>query len=403
MLLFKIALRYLISMRKATVVQVLSTLSFTGILLGSMAMVVVLSAFNGFETLLRDLYHLQDADIRITRKGSKTFVPSVKNLESIRAIEGVAAVFEVLQDKAALRYGEGQMVVKVKGVPTAMLATTRMSAILKEGNYTLHLGSEPACLVGSNVQSALQISLRNPFEYLRLSYPKQKKLLQAGNPNILKNEAIKPSGIIETDENELIIPIDIARSLMDKPVGASALDMYIRADADPDQIKNEIGAILGSGYSIQTEDEQHADLFRVMKIEKLFVFLALGFIILISCFNLFVSSSMLVINKSEDFRILSALGLAPGQVGRLVRMAGLIIVNSGLVCGLITGLFICWIQTRYGIIPLGMSSTVIQSYPVDVQFADLILVSIWVLVAGNLALLVPSINAARSLQAGRKV
>jgi len=191
------------------------------------------------------------------------------------------------------------------------------------------------------------------------------------------------------DENRVYIPLQDARIFMDKPNGATQVQIFVLDQAELASIKSSVKKILGDDFLVLDENEQHGDLFRVMKIERLFVLLALGFIILISCFNLFVSCSMLVIDKQKDIRIFSAMGMPPSQIRQLVMQTGGLISLFGLLGGLAFGWAICWLQQEFGFVPLGMSTTLIRAYPVDIQAFDFLIVSLWVVLAGYLALIYP--------------
>jgi lipoprotein-releasing system permease protein len=181
---------------------------------------------------------------------------------------------------------------------------------------------------------------------------------------------------------------------MERPEGCHFADVFLREGRDAESLIPDIEKILGPGFVVLNEDKLHQDLFKVMKIEKLFVFLALGFIILISGFNLFVSSSMMVINKRKDFAILAALGMQAREFSGIIRATGLLLVSAGLLPGLGLGAFLCFLQMKYGFIPLGMSTTTVKAYPVELHFTDASAVAIWVLVSAFLALLVPANRAA---------
>ncbi len=393
MLSFRIALRYLLALRKASTVQILSLLSFLGILLGSMAMIIVLSAFNGFENLLVSIFHHQDPDLKVEKKEGKFFELSPGMKQNLSRVPGVAGVFEVMKDKAALQYDEGQMVVEVVGTEPASARFSRLDSMVKQGKNTLMEGTEPRALISVGIRNALDVSLKNQFDYLKILYPKPKKILKPGLSRIFNTLAIMPSGIMYRDENQVIIPLESARELMDKPSAMSHLEVFVSKTEDLGNIQEKLQSLLGEDFVVKNEMEQHADLFRILKIEKLFVFMALGFIILISSFNLFVSCSMLVINKKQDFFILSSLGMMPSMLSRLVHWLGGLISGFGLILGLALGWLVCLAQLWFGFVPLGMQSTQIQAYPIDIKGLDFILTSLWVMVVSVFAFWVPSAKA----------
>ncbi len=398
MLVLKIAVRYLLALRKASTVQILSFLSFLGILLGSLSMVLVLSAFNGFEDLLKKVYHFQDPDLRIEKKRGKFFQIRPDKLAMISKSENVNAAFEVLVDKASIQYGEGQMVVEIVGIDPGVVSVSRLDTSIADGAFLLNdkLGSGAVLSVG--IKNALNVSLQNVFEVLKIQYPKRKKILKLGTSRIFNQLAIRPMGVVQMDENKVFLPITDVRQLMDKPVGMNYLDVYVAKDKSVEKVQEDIRKILGDDYLVKNESQQHADLYKVMMIEKLFVFLALGFIILISTFNLFVSSTMLVIDKQADFKIFSAMGLDPKQGSQVIRLTGGILTFTGLVIGVATGAVLVELQKVFGFIPLGMSTTLIKSYPVELHFPDILAISVWVLISSVIALVIPGRRAEKMVQ-----
>lgn len=392
MLVFTISLRYLIALRRASTIQILSVLSFLGIMLGSMAMVVVLSAYNGFESLLRDIYYFQDPDLKITIRKGKTFVPDDGQWQKIRKMAKGAKFFEVLSDKAAIRYNEGQMVVEVMGVHQEFLQAGRMDTLVDQGKLVINIEGEPTCLLSMGIRESLNINLKSQFDYLQILYPKQKKLLKPGLTKIFNTLNLRPSGVLKMDENRIYIPLDEARTLMERPLEISQFQVFIPEKSRVKEIQQMISNSLGPEFLVQNETEQHADLFKVVQMERLFVIMALGFIILISSFNLFVSMSMLVIDKQRDIRILSALGMSPGKIRLSIQLTGAWISVFGLVFGLGLGALICWLQSVYGFVPLGMHSTHILAYPIDIQWIDFFIVAIWVVISALLSLIYPGLK-----------
>lgn len=395
MLTLQIALRYIISMRKASTVHLLSWISFLGVALGTMAMVVVLSAFNGFEKLLTEIYHRQDPDLLVSSTQGKSFTLANEQLSRIKALPGCKSAFQVLRDKIAIEYGDGQMVAEVLGVENGYENISRLDTLVKHGSFELFHPTEARILLSIGIQQALNIQLSNNFDFVKLSYPRKKKLLKLGTSKIFNTQALRPIGIVQLDENRVYIPLALARSLMEKPEGANQLDIFVQNPSQLTEVKAGILKILGSEFTVKDELEQHADLYKILKIEKLFVFLALGFIILISTFNLFVCASMLVIDKSKDLKTLVALGMPPNGLQQIIKWAGATIALSGLALGLMVGFIICLIQRHYGIVPLGMSTTTVTAYPIDPQLVDFVLVSVWVTSISILALYKPAAQAAR--------
>lgn len=402
MLPLKIALRYLLGLRKSSTVQRLSLLSFLGVTLGSMAMLIVLSAFNGFEMLLQRLYHFQDPDFKVVSSISRTFEIQPNQSKALAALDSKLVSFDVLEDKVALTYGDGQMVVELTGISPKMVKSSRLDSVLALGNFSLGEDTLPMTLVAIPVQQALNISVSDHFTYLQLAYPKRKKLLNIGSGKIYNKLNIRPSGILRIEENRIFVPLAKVRELMDKPSGVTCLHIFVRNKEDKNLIYRLLKKIFPDPWQVLDETEQHADLFKIMQIEKLFVFLAVGFIILISTFNLFVSCSMLVLDKQKDIHILSAIGMPSEAVGQVIRNVGILVTIFGLVLGLFLGWILCSLQQHYGFVPLGMESTLLESYPIDIKWFDLVWIALWVLGSGLLALIKPYQMAASFAQSTRR-
>ena len=398
MLVFRISLRYLIALRKASTVQILSVLSVFGVFLGSMAMLIVLSAFNGFESLLKKVYHYQDPDFRVLPSKGSTFFPSEQQFKELRASPGIAGAYSVISDKASLQYGDGQMVVEVFAAELGYFKICRIDTAIQAGNFEVREAELSTAVISEGIRQSLQVSFNDAFTLLKLSYPKRSKILKPGSGKIFNSVALKPMGSVGMDENRVFTSLETGRRLLDRKSGVSFLDIFIAADADPDEIRKSIAKILGPDVLIKNEYQLHEDLFKVMEIEKLFVFLALGFIILISTFNLFVSSSMMVLNKQKDFTILSALGMEKSMFASIVRTNGLLLTLLGLIPGLIMATSLCVIQIRYGIVPLGMSTTLVKDYPVELRWGDFLAITSWVILAALISLQVPAKRASASGQ-----
>jgi len=393
MLANKIATRYVLGLRKFSTTQILSLLALLGIFLGSMAMVVVLSAFNGFEGLLKEIYHHQDPDLKIFSKQGKTFQLNQNILKELKAIDGVRGAFQTVSDKVSVQYGNGQMVVEIVGIEPGFEKFSRLDTLIRNGEFLVKSGEISLGLVTEPVRNALQISLKNDFELLQISYPKRKKILKLGTSKIFNQLNVRPTGFVQMDEQRIYAPIEDVRELMDKPEGISYIEIFLKNDENETAIKSKIQKVLGADFVIKNETEQHEDLFKILKIEKLFVFLALGFIILISSFNLFVSCSMMVIDKKKDLYTLLAMGMQPSDIQKIIRFSGWLVALLGLIPGLIFGYGICMVQKIYGFVPLGMTSTIIQSYPIEIQALDFVLISIWVLLIGFVAVINPAAKA----------
>jgi lipoprotein-releasing system permease protein len=285
------------------------------------------------------------------------------------------------------------MVAEIFAADPAYFRFCRMDTSLMAGVYSVADAELPVAMVSEGIRQSLQISFKEDFTFLKLAYPKRSKILKPGSGKIFNTLAMRPSGSLGLDENRVFAPLSAGRRLMERPQGCNFVDVFVKPGEDPEELAARIQNLLGTEIQVKNEYQLHEDLFKVMAIEKLFVFLALGFIILISGFNLFVSSSMMVLNKQKDFSIMSALGMEGSQFASIIRSAGMMLVLSGLIPGLAAGSLLCFIQMKFEIVPLGMSSTLVKAYPVELHLSDVLAIAGWVFFSGMLALFVPSRRA----------
>lgn len=392
MLAFDIAKRYLVAKKSHQAVNVISIVSVIGVTVGTMALIIVLSVFNGFGSLVMNLYDSFDPDIKITAVYSKTFHPDSAGIEKIRKIDGIRSVNISLEENALLRYREKQTIATIKGVSEGFLSNTAISNKLIEGKPVLQQGDSNFALVGGQIAYMLGMRIDDPFHALGIYIPKRgaKPESSIDPSEAFTNLNIRAAGIFaiqqDFDSKYVIVPLRFARELIGREENISAIEVSIQKATDIQRVTSDITQITGDKYSVKDRYHQHDFLYKIISSEKLAVFLILGFILLIATFNVVGSLTMLIIEKKKDIASLISMGADLKMVKRIFLLEGLLISLSGAIIGLILGGIICWIQLTFGIIKLeNAESFVVDSYPVLMQPLDFLLVFITVFMIGALA------------------
>lgn len=370
-----------------------------GIGIGTMALVIVLSVFNGLEDLNRKIFKSFDADIKISPKNGKSFLIDKERLTKIKAIKDVWYVTEVIQDNALVKYENSQMVVTLKGVDETFQAFSPLKKSLVEGNFVLTRDSVDYAFIGGNVYAALNISLQNIIEPIEIWYPRNRKSISLNPDDNINREILNISGVYSLEQlhdDYVYVPLEVAIQLTEYGDKRSAIEIQAKPNADIAQIQASVKGILDENFLVQNQDEQNASLFRAIKIEKLFIFIALIFIIGIASFNIFFSLTMLVIDKQQDLKTLFAMGADEGLVKRIFYSEGALVSFIGAIVGLLLGGIICFMQERYGIIKMGMESSIIDAYPVKMQLSDFVLTAVSIIIITLLASYLPAKRAANN-------
>ncbi|RYU93518.1 FtsX-like permease family protein [Emticicia agri] len=379
---FLIAKRYFLSRKKKSFINFISFMSMLGIGIGTMATVAVLSVFNGLEDLNRSIFKSFDPDIKVSAREGKAFVIEKDKLARLKQIKGVDYVTEVIQDNALVMYEQGKMVVTLKGVDSTFQKNSRLKGSLVEGSFVLHKDDLDYAFIGGNVYGALNISLDNILEPLEIWYPKNQKKLSLIPENNINKKVINISGVYALEQfhdDYVYVPLSVAQELTEFSDKRTALEVQLKPDANAGRVQEEVAGIFGDKYLIQNQDEQNANLFRAIKIEKLFIFIALVFIIGVASFNIFFSLTMLVIDKKEEVRTLYAMGADDSLIKRIFFSEGAIISFIGTAVGLVLGFVFCLLQEKFGWVSMGMDSAVIDAYPVKINPTDFMITAVAVI------------------------
>lgn len=395
-----IARRYLFSKKKRNFINIISIVSVIGVAVGTAAMVIVLSVFNGLEDFTRSLYSSYHADLEITPIKGKSFVLEREMITRLGQTDGVQAVTEVIADDALLRYKEGQLVVKIKGLSKNFDQQYPIRSKLVGGNFALYQNNTPRALLGIGVQLQLGIDLGDDMEPMIFWYPRKEGTVNMADPSRnFEQRIILPGGVLaieqQFDQNHVLVPIEWAEDLMQYQGRRTALEIKVRPSAKLTDVQQAVRAIVTPhGLQVKTSEEQQESIMRAIRIEKLFVFIALAFVLAIASFNIFFTLSMLAIEKQHDIAVLMAMGASERFVKKIFIVEGFFIGSTGALIGMFAGFTICFLQMQFGFVSLGIQSSVIQAYPVLMQWTDFVSIGLLVFVITVAASYAPARRAA---------
>lgn len=377
---FFIAKRYLFSKEKKNFIHIITLISVLGVAIATMALVVILSVFNGLEDLLRTVFRSFDPDLKVMPIKGKSFIVNNSKIGELLDIEGVLNVNPIVEDNALLKYENSQLVIKFKGVPDDYFSSNRLDSILVEGKMLLSKDSMKYAIVGRGVHYYLNINLKNEFVPLQFWYPRldQKQIL---DPEKAFNRLnVLPSGVFavekQFDDNYVFLPINDAIELMGYGHRRSYLELKLEYEYDVHDIKQKVQAIVGDEFIVLNEDEQHASLMKAIKVEKSFVFVTFIVIIAIAALNILFSLTLTAIEKKKDVALLKAIGASTILIRKVFVYQGFMIGLFGTIVGLSAGYVICVLQKKYGFISMGMESALVDAYPIRVQWLDFMVVGL---------------------------
>ncbi len=393
-----IARRYLFAKKSHHAINIISGISVLGVAVATMAMVVTLSVFNGFQDLVADLFTAFDPELLVTPKDGQTIDAKDKDLLWLKKSDVVAAYTPVLEGQALVVEGGKQQVVTIKGVADNVTKQGHIEDILYgDGHFCLHADVLEYGILG--IQLAQQLGLPANFENpLQVYAPKPGERVNIGNPlSSFNHDELQSPGVVfmvrqaKYDANYILTSLAFAQKLFDREGRVSAVELKLKEGLKADKVKEQLRSELGERFKVEDRYEQQNDVFRVMRIEKLISYVFLSFILLVACFNIIGSLSMLMIDKRQDIQTLRSLGANDSQICSIFRLEGHIICLAGALLGLVLGGVLCWIQQEYGIVTMGDSegSFIIETYPVSVYWADILLILVTVLVVGWLAIWYP--------------
>ncbi len=360
-----------------------------------MSLIIVLSVFNGFQQLVTSLFSAFNPEIQITASIGKTFHNYEIPKDKIRKIPGVAYYIEVVEENALLKYGTKQYIASIKGVDRDYQIMNRFDTTIVKGTYMSELVDRSFAVMGYGVAYNLGINLNDFTKPVSVFIPKRGKSAMIDPTSAFNNDLIYPSGFFsiqqEIDLKYVIVPISFARKMLDYKDEATSVEIGLNPHVSADNVKEKIQNLAGSRFAVKNRFEQEATLFKIMKSEKWAVFLILSFILIIAAFNVIGSVTMLILDKKKDIAVLASMGMDKYQVRNIFLLEGLMINLVGVLSGIITGIVVCFIQLKYGIVQLQSSGTfIINAYPVQMQLMDFVFVFLIVLIIGFFAAYYPA-------------
>ncbi len=390
---FYIAKRYLFAKKSHNAINIISLISMGGVAVGTMALIVVLSVFNGFDNLVKSLFNSFNPDLLVTVKEGKTFIPDRQTLSRLKQTEGVADYAEVLEDKALLKYGERQTIATVKGVSSNFADISGVDSMVRQGEFILEKGTDYFTVIGQGIAYFLNISLDVRISYrppVTVYVPRRTKSVTFNPDRAINRRYITPIGIYsieqDFDSKYILVPLEFSRDLFGYSSEVSSIEIKLEGYSGYTEVQEQVQALFGDQFDVKNRFQQNQLFYQTMETEKWIIFLILIFILTVASFNVIGSLTMLILEKRSDIGILSGLGADMSLIKKVFLTEGWLITVIGAFIGLIAGLGLCWLQIRYEIVGLPNSgSFVIDSYPVDIQWGDVLTIMIAVLLIGYFA------------------
>ncbi len=386
-----IAKRYLFSKKSHNLINVISMVSLTGILVGTMALIIVLSVFNGFESVIKSLYHTFNPDLLVKPAEGKTILLSEIPVKKLQSISGVSAVVKVIEEDALFKYGEKQYIARMKGISPDYLSVNCIDTAIVDGTFTLREGNTDFAVCGAGVAWILGVNPRDITKLLTVYVPKRGHASSFNLSAAFNVKPIHPAGVFaiqqDFDEKYVLVPLRFAKDLLNYNNEVTSLEIYTKPGTDVDEVQKKVHAMLGNNFTVQNRFEQNETLFKVMKSEKTAIFIILVFILILASFNMIGSVSILIVEKQKDIAVLKSMGAGKKSISNLFLLQGVLITFIGSASGLILGFIILFFQQHYGLLKLGggQGAFIIDAYPVEMQITDFIIVFVVVQVIGLLA------------------
>lgn len=405
---FYIAKRYLFSKKSHNAINVISAVSVCGVALATLALVCTLSVFNGFQDLVATMFTAFDPELKITAVSGKVFDGQDERIQSLRQLSEIEVFSESLEDNAMVQYKGRQAMVTVKGVEDNFDRLTPIDSILYgRGELVLHDEVVDYAIPGIELVSVLGTGIRF-LDPLEVYAPKRGSRINVASPaSSFNSDYLHSSGLVfavnqqKYDASYILTSLAFVRNLFQYDTEVSSVDLKLKEGSNIYKVQENISQLLGEDFRVQNRYEQQADTFRIMEVEKLISYLFLSFILLIACFNVIGSLSMLIIDKRTDVVTLRNLGANDETIKRIFLFEGCLISFMGALVGVVLGVVLCLVQQEFGLISLGSGDSagafVIDAYPVSVHIGDVVLVLCTVLLVGYLSVLYPVRYLSRKL------
>ncbi|UBM63223.1 ABC transporter permease [Candidatus Sulfidibacterium hydrothermale] len=385
---FYMARRYLFSKKSHNLIHIISWVSMIGLAIGTAALIIVLSVFNGFEQVISSLYNSFDPDFTITAVQGKTFQTSGFPMEKIKQLHGISEVVQVVEEDALFKYGDRQTIGKIMGLSPNFMKVSRLDTMMQAGDFVLQTGKADFAVAGAGVAWFLGINVRDTRQLLTVFIPRRGNASSFNFRNAFNSGVLPVSGIFSVqqdfDEKYVLVPLRFARDLLNYTNQVTSLHVYIKKGVSAKKIQKEIETLAGKNFVVKNRFEQNETLYKIMKSEKMAVFLILVFILILSSFSMIGSVAMFIVEKVKDIAVLRTLGVDMKTMRTIFLRQGILISLLSAFSGLFIGFIILWLQQQYGFIKLGSGNGgfIINAYPVQMRFSDFFYVFITVFLIG---------------------
>ena len=395
---FYIARRYLFSKKSTNAINVISLISVSGVAVATMALIIVLSVFNGFHDMVASFFTQFDPQLKVVPTEGKTVPSDDPVLTEIRQLPQVDVATETVEDMALAIFNGKQAMVNVKGVDDNFSELTHINEIVYgDGEFALHAADLEYGTLGIRLAQDLSAGVRFG-DFIQIYAPRREGQLDLASPQdgFEVDSLLMPGVVFSTrqgkyDRNYIIAPIGFARRIFDQQGMLTSLELRLKDGSNLNATKRQMRKIAGEKYQVLDRFEQQADTFRIMQIEKFIAYIFLTFILIVACFNIIGSLSMLMIDKKDDVVTLHNLGADNQQIKKIFLLEGRLIAILGAVVGIVLGLLLCWLQQTFGLVGMGSQSGmfVVNAYPVSVHYIDVLLVFLTVIAVSWLAVWYP--------------
>ncbi|MDB5031330.1 MAG: FtsX-like permease family protein [Mucilaginibacter sp.] len=369
-------------------INIISGISMLGVLIGSAALIIVLSAFNGLEKVVLNLYSNFSPELRIEARMGKTFDPNTPYFKSLHKDARLFSYTDVLQEKVLIMYGNKSFISTLKGVSDDFLKNNMLDSTIQDGSFTLHSDGRPMAVIGAIVQNNLSVNIRDEQSPLQIYSPRRGTAVSVNPADEFITRGILSSGVFSIQQefdDIVVVPIEFTRGLLDIPIKVSSIDLNYNKDTNLDNVQTEIQDKIGNNFTVKNRKEQDTELYKVLGGERLSIFMILTFVLTIAIFNIIGTLTMLVIDKRKDIAVLTSLGADRNLIQRIFFFEGMMISVIGCVAGLALGFIFCILQQHYGFIKLGEKMTVVDAYPIAIKLADFGVVFLTVAVISAIA------------------
>lgn len=403
---FLFAWRYFKAKKTTNAINIISWISIVAIIIGTAALILVLSVFNGFEGLVKSLYSSFYPDVKISPVSGKEIVLTQEQLQKIKSIKGVKAISLVVEEKALLQNkaheqdsADYQSIVYLKGVDSNYTLVTSVANHIVEGNFNTGSADKPLLILGAGVENAVHVATESNIRPLAIYLPKKTEINLSDPLQSLSSEVVNTSGTFliqqDFDNRYAITNLAFVKQMLGmKETVYSAAEIAVNPNATADDVRDKIKKLLDKNYLVQNRFEQNRSLFSVMQVEKWVIYAILVLILIVAAFNMIGALTMLVLEKKQDISVLHALGASRSFIQKIFLSEGLLLAIIGGATGMLLAFLSGLAQMKFHLIPLQGSTFMVNYFPVKMVFSDFILVALTVMVIALIASWIPARKAA---------